>query len=283
MEGEILHPSTKLLHYVEDKAECHKMFTWILGSESDGSPALIRDGNGVLERRINKIIVLRIFFLVKIPKAPTNNIETESMEMHWMVSSSNYIGSLEDKLNCSSIFQHSNFSPSGRYLIHKRISMVGSTKDMLFILEASLVPLGPSQLLLAQGNALTETVKNSFAVTFMGTSTGCSLLARLLNLPVREWRMELCSFHCTEQWRLWLCCQRGDLECSQELWRPCSKGLEAGLLQEERLWFGLERLQCSLRSTVPSVDITVRLWPATPKNRISWSTAFTILSRYVLP
>ena len=99
-----------------------------LCAETDAAFAVMRasiehvlwDGNGVLERWVDKVIVERIFAPVEIPKTPTDNVETEAVEMHRMICSCNYTGPLEDKLHCSPIFEHLNFSSIGGKLVFKR-------------------------------------------------------------------------------------------------------------------------------------------------------------------
>ena len=85
--------------------------------ESDCSPTFRRNGDGTLKGRIHQIVVQWVLIFIEIPKSPSNNIETVSMEMHGVVCPCNQVCPLKNNLHCGVILKHPYFCSVFRRLI----------------------------------------------------------------------------------------------------------------------------------------------------------------------
>ena len=73
--------------------------TWIVGLESDDSPAADGDGDSVPNLRVNKIEHIGVTNRVVIPKSLSQNMEVKSMEMQWMILLRNKSSVLKNNLH----------------------------------------------------------------------------------------------------------------------------------------------------------------------------------------
>ena len=88
--------------------------TRVGGLESDCNPTILRNRDGILMGRIHQIVAHRIPIFIEIPKSPSNNIETMSMEMHGVGCPSNQVCPLKNNLHCGVILEHPYFCSGAR-------------------------------------------------------------------------------------------------------------------------------------------------------------------------
>ena len=85
--------------------------------ESDCNPTILRNRDGIMMGRIHQIVAHRILIFIEIPKSPSNNIETVSMEMHGVGYPCNQVCPLQNNLHCGVILEHPYFCSGARQLI----------------------------------------------------------------------------------------------------------------------------------------------------------------------
>ena len=107
--------------------------TWIVSSESNGSPSVHWNAYGIALRGIDQIKFKRICSRVIVPEALSHHVKAVTMNMHWMVISHEDVRCLENHLYCRIEFKNFQFcsgyrSPkTSRYVLARVIEYNGRT------------------------------------------------------------------------------------------------------------------------------------------------------------